>query len=181
MAVWLQRNSPITKKYQVPLGFVRKVFNCIMNKKSWSFFFSFIDGNQKSIALFSLFLLEYLLHVAHEIDHLKIVKVWVKVTVLLTLHLAVLIFLIDNFIFVGFISIVLPVCCSGLFPLTPPQLFMEQFVASFPVNLLAWFLAVESPRKLHFVLLWVLPTLVTDWKRAWRSLRFTAVIVSTSS
>ena len=24
----LQRNSPITKKYKVPLGFVRKVFNC---------------------------------------------------------------------------------------------------------------------------------------------------------
>ena len=29
VTLWLQRNSPITKKYQVPLDFVRKVFNCI--------------------------------------------------------------------------------------------------------------------------------------------------------
>ena len=28
ICLWLQRNSPVTKKYHVPLGFVRKVFNC---------------------------------------------------------------------------------------------------------------------------------------------------------
>ena len=30
VCLWLQRNSPVTKKYQVPFGFVGKVFNCIL-------------------------------------------------------------------------------------------------------------------------------------------------------
>ena len=33
VSLWLQRNSPVTKKYQVPLGFVRKVFNCTYGQK----------------------------------------------------------------------------------------------------------------------------------------------------
>ena len=46
VSLWLQRNSPIPKKYQVPLGFVRKVFNC-SNAGYSSFACSEVINNSK--------------------------------------------------------------------------------------------------------------------------------------
>ena len=60
---WLQRNSLITKKYQVPLGFVRKVFNCIY-KGNPSFVIIQTNIYRSKSSIVTCLLYQYVCHVS---------------------------------------------------------------------------------------------------------------------